>query len=74
MHTFDLSPLYRSTIGFDRFARLLDAATQSDGGSAYPPYNIELTGDDQYRITLAVAGFSDAELSIETKENLLTVR
>ncbi|MFZ0458471.1 MAG: Hsp20 family protein [Rhodoplanes sp.] len=73
--TFDLTPLYRSTVGFDRLVSLLDQMAGYDGqGSAYPPYNIERTGENSYRITLAVAGFVEPELSIEVKENTLTVR
>jgi molecular chaperone IbpA len=64
--TFDLTPLYRSTVGFDRLVSLLDQMAGYDGqGSAYPPYNIERTGENSYRITLAVAGFAEPELSIE---------
>src|SRR5215470_11241356 len=75
MRPFDLSPLYRSTVGFDRFFTMLDQATGLEGGgSPYPPYNIERTGDNAYRVTVAVAGFSEAELSIEAKENTLTVK
>jgi molecular chaperone IbpA len=75
MRTFDLSPLYRSTVGFDRLFSMLDQASGFEaGGSPYPPYNIERTGENAYRVTLAVAGFSDAELSIEAKENTLTVK
>ena len=73
--TFDLTPLYRSTVGFDRLVSLLDQMAGYDGqGSAYPPYNIERTGENAYRITLAVAGFAEPELSIEAKENTLTIR
>ena len=75
MRTFDLSPLYRSTVGFDRLFSMLDQASGFEaGGSPYPPYNIERTGENAYRVTLAVAGFSDADLSIEAKENTLTVK
>jgi molecular chaperone IbpA len=75
MRTFDLSPLYRSTVGFDRLFSMLDQASGFEAaGSPYPPYNIERTGENTYRVTLAVAGFSDAELSIESKENTLTVK
>ncbi len=75
MRTFDLSPLYRSTVGFDRLFSLLDQPSGLEGsGSPYPPYNIERTGDDAYRVTIAVAGFSEPELSIEAKENTLTVK
>ncbi len=76
MRTFDLSPLYRSTVGFDRLFSMLDqqASGFEGGGSPYPPYNIERTGENAYRVTVAVAGFSEAELSIESKENTLTVK
>ena len=75
MRTFDLSPLYRSTVGFDRLFSMLDnSAAFEGGGSPYPPYNIERTGENAYRVTIAVAGFADSELSIETKENTLTVK
>jgi molecular chaperone IbpA len=74
MDRFDFSPLFRSTIGFDRLTRLVDAATRVDNASlAYPPYNIEKTGDDAYRLTMAVAGFSQDELDITTQENTLLV-
>lgn len=74
MRHYDFSPLYRSTVGFDRFASLLDQVTSTDNGSnSYPPYNIEKTAEDAYRITLAVAGFSDNELSIEAKEGQLVI-
>jgi molecular chaperone IbpA len=73
MRTFDLAPLYRSTVGFDRLFSLLDQG--SDGAApGYPPYNIERTGDNEYRVTLAVAGFSEPELSVVAKENTLTIR
>ena len=74
MRHFDLSPLYRSTIGFDRLFNLLDQTTNVEATPAYPPYNIERTGENAYRITLAVAGFSPDELSIETREHGLTIR
>ncbi len=74
MRHFDLSPLYRSTVGFDRLFSLLDQVGGADTATAYPPYNIERTGENSYRITLAVAGFSEADLSIEVKENGLLVR
>ena len=74
MRSFDFSPLFRSTVGFDRFASLLDTATRLDEQTAsYPPYNIEKTGDDTYRITMAVAGFAPEELSVVAQENVLTV-
>lgn len=70
MRTFDMTPLYRSTVGFDRMASLIDRALSADNSSqSYPPYNIEKTGDDAYRITLAAAGFSEDELSIESRES-----
>jgi len=75
MRTFDLSPLYRSTVGFDRLFSMLDQAPGFEGAnSTFPPYNIERTGENAYRVTLAVAGFSEPELSIEAKENTLTVK
>ena len=71
---FDFTPLFRSTIGFDRLTRLVDAATRVDSAAvAYPPYNIEKTGEDAYRLTMAVAGFSAAELNITVQENTLLV-
>ena len=73
MRSFDLSPLYRSTVGFDRMFSLLDQATGVEAPT-YPPYNIERTGENAYRITVAVAGFSDKELSIESRENTLTIK
>ncbi|MGH1441394.1 MAG: Hsp20 family protein [Cellvibrionaceae bacterium] len=74
MRTIDFSPLYRSAIGFDRMANLLDAVSQSETKqSSYPPYNIELTGDDTYRITMAVAGFSEQDLDIQIEQNRLSV-
>jgi molecular chaperone IbpA len=74
MRTIDLTPLYRTTVGFDRLAAMLDAVTAHDAGAAgYPPYNIEKTGEDAYRITLAVAGFAEAELSVESRDGQLLV-
>ena len=73
MRTIDFSPLYRSVVGFDRLADLLDAAAH-ETASGYPPYNIERTGENAYRIEIAVAGFKPADLNIEIKENLLTVQ
>jgi molecular chaperone IbpA len=74
MTTFDLSPLYRSTIGFDHLANLLDKVSTTDRSqSAYPPYNIELLEKDSYRISMAVAGFDESEISIETEDNILTI-
>ena len=75
MRHFDLSPLYRSTIGFDRLASLLDAASGMEGdGNGYPPYNIERMAENNYRITMAVAGFTDGDIKIEIKESSLTVK
>ena len=74
MRTIDFSPLYRSVVGFDRLAALLDAAAAQEGASGYPPYNIERTDENAYRIEIAVAGFRPDELNIEVKENLLTVQ
>ncbi|HVV60450.1 MAG TPA: Hsp20 family protein [Pseudolabrys sp.] len=71
MRTFDLAPLYRSTVGFDRLFSMLDGFEAAPG---YPPYNIERTGDNDYRISVAVAGFGENELSIESKENTLTIK
>ncbi|MFQ5624264.1 MAG: Hsp20 family protein [Paracoccaceae bacterium] len=74
MRTFDFSPLYRSTVGFDRLASLLDDVMNADvGQNTYPPYNIEKTDEDKYRITVAVAGFSDDELNIEAREGVLVI-
>ena len=73
MRTIDLTPLYRSVVGFDRLASLLEAAS-AEGAGGYPPYNIERTDENAYRIEIAVAGFRPEELNIEVKENLLTVQ
>jgi len=73
VRTFDLSPLYRSTVGFDRLFSMLDK-TAGFEGATYPPYNIERTAENSYRVTIAVAGFSESELSVEAKENTLTVK
>jgi len=73
MRTIDFSPLYRSVVGFDRLADLLDSATADGAATGYPPYNIERTDENAYRVEIAVAGFRPEELSIEVKENLLTV-
>ena len=74
MDRFDFSPLFRSTIGFDRLARLVDAATHVDSAAlSYPPYNIEKIGEDSYRLTMAVAGFSQDEIDIVVQENTLHV-
>jgi molecular chaperone IbpA len=72
MRTFDLTPFYRSTIGFDRLFSLLDQV--SDAAPGYPPYNIERTGENAYRISVAVSGFAEGELSIVAKENTLTIK
>ena len=75
MRTFDFAPLYRSTVGFDRMFSMLDQFEGvEDPGSNYPPYNIERTGENAYRISVAVAGFTDADLSIDTNENRLAIR
>ena len=74
MNTIDLSPLYRSTVGFDRLGALLDSALRTDQGSSFPPYNIEVTGNDRYAITLAVAGFDQSDLDIQVEGGLLSVR
>lgn len=75
MRHMDFAPLYRSTVGFDRLFKLLDGASGFDSETnAYPPYNIERTADNQYRITMAVAGFGQDEIKIEVKEQSLTVR
>ena len=71
MRTFDLAPLYRSTVGFDRLFSMMDGF---DAAPGYPPYNIERTGENDYRVTVAVAGFADNELSVEAKENTLTIK
>ncbi len=73
MRTYDFSPLYRSFVGFDRMASLIDSASQIDGSGSYPPYNVAQIDEDSYRIELAVAGFADDELEIESHENVLTV-
>ncbi|MHA7879929.1 MAG: Hsp20 family protein [Saccharospirillum sp.] len=75
MNSIDLTPLYRSTIGFDRMASLLDSALRGEQtGGGYPPYNIEVTGENQYGITLAVAGFEEDELNIQVENGVLSVR
>lgn len=75
MRNFDFAPLYRSTIGFDRLVSLINQLeTMEHQGQSYPPYNIEKVSESSYRISLAVAGFSEGELSIETRENTLVVR
>ncbi len=74
MRHFDFAPLYRSTIGFDRLVQLLDSFPGGDTDTAYPPYNIERLGENEYRITMAVAGFGQDEIKIEAKEQSLVVR
>ncbi|QJE72314.1 Hsp20 family protein [Aerophototrophica crusticola] len=75
MRTYDLSPLFRSTVGFDRMTRLLETALSGeDNGNSYPPYNIEKLGDDQYRVTMAVAGFRPEDLEITAHPNLLVIQ
>src|SRR5580698_10946458 len=73
MRSYDLTPFYRSTVGFDRLFSLLDRAVP-DGSPGYPPYNIERTGENGYRITVAVSGFAQNELSIVAKENTLGIK
>ena len=73
MRTVDFTPLYRSVVGFDRLAQLLEQAAKTESATNWPPYNIESTGEDAWRIELAVAGFKSDELTLEVKENLLTV-
>jgi molecular chaperone IbpA len=75
MQTFNFTPFYRSTVGFDRLFTTLDQLVGMDGAApSYPPYNIERTGENAYGISVAVAGFTEADLSIEAKENTLTIR
>ncbi|MDP4024774.1 Hsp20 family protein [Methylobacterium sp. NEAU 140] len=74
MRQFDLAPLYRSTVGFDRLFSALDQFASAETAPTYPPYNIERTGENAYRITVAVAGFTEADLSIEVRENALTLK
>ena len=75
MNTIDLTPLYRTSVGFDRLASILDTAMRADNvQTGYPPYNIEVTGDERYAVTLAVAGFAENELDISVENGVLTVR
>jgi len=74
MRQYDLAPLYRNTVGFDRLFSMLDQLVSVDAAPSYPPYNIERTGENAYRISIAVAGFTDRDLTIEVKENTLSVR
>jgi len=74
MRNFDLTPLFRSTVGFDHLGRMLDAATRIDEAAlSYPPYNIEKLGEDNYRITMAVAGFSEADIDIVAQDHILVI-
>ncbi|MEO1553800.1 MAG: Hsp20 family protein [Pseudomonadota bacterium] len=73
MSTIDLTPLYRTMVGFDRMANMIDSAARLDGAQGYPPYNIERVADDEFAIEIAVAGFGEDDLDIETKDGLLTV-
>jgi len=74
MNAIDLTPLYRSTVGFDRVANLLDSAIRTNQGSAgYPPYNIEVTGENEYSVIVAVAGFTEDEIDIQVENGTLTV-
>jgi len=75
MRSYDLTPLFRSSVGFDRLAQLMDSALRADETApSYPPYNIERTGEDKYRITMAVAGFSQGDIEIVAKDNALSVK
>ena len=74
MNTIDLTPLYRSSIGFDRFGSLLDSALRSEPSVSYPPYNIEVIGENEYAITLALAGFDNSDIDIQTEKGVLTVK
>lgn len=73
MRTFDFSPLYRSAVGFDRLMTVLDAAQKNGGADSYPPYNIEKIGEDVYQVTVAVAGFSSADLDVEVRDGQLLI-
>lgn len=73
MRTFDLTPLFRTSVGFDRLQRTLDSAARVDSANSYPPYDIESLDQNQYRITLAVAGFTSDDIEITTKENSLVI-
>jgi molecular chaperone IbpA len=74
MRSFDLTPLFRSTVGFDRLADMLDSMSQVETGVSYPPYNIERTDENNYRISLAVAGFGEKDLNVEVKDGVLSVQ
>jgi molecular chaperone IbpA len=73
MTTFDFAPLFRTSVGFDRLASMMNAAHRGETGNGFPPYNIQKAGEDKYRITMAVAGFSESDLDITTENNRLTV-
>ncbi len=73
MTTFDFSPLYRTSVGFDRLAAMLSTASRQEQGNSYPPYNIRTTGEDHYQITMAVAGFAEEDLNVTTEQNRLIV-
>jgi len=73
MTTFDFSPLYRTSVGFDRLASMMSSASRCDQGNSYPPYNIRTTGEDHYQISMAVAGFAESDLNITTEHNRLIV-
>ena len=74
MRQYDLAPLYRNTVGFDRLFSMLDNLNGVESAPSYPPYNIERTGENAYRISIAVAGFTDGDLAIESRENALSVK
>ena len=74
MRTFDFSPLFRSTVGFDRMLDLLDSVSRHDTNQTFPPYNIERTDDNHYGITLAVAGFAEKDLTVEVRDGVLTIQ
>ncbi len=74
MNTIDLAPLYRSSIGFDRFGALLDTALRSEQSAGYPPYNIEVVDKNEYTITLALAGFDESDIDIQTEKGVLTIK
>lgn len=74
MNTLDLTPLYRSSIGFDRFGSLLDSALRSEQSTGYPPYNIEVVDENEYAITLALAGFDEDDIDIQTEKGVLTIK
>jgi len=74
MRSFDFSPLFRSTVGFDRVFDLLDSVSRYDTAQGFPPYNIERTDENHYRVTLAVAGFAEKDLTVEVRDGVLTVQ